>query len=92
MFLACVELANRNGFRGNAAECGRVLQLQFSHLETAKVWAEEESSRRRDATGNAAVFEAMGPYLSLAWERAVDEFDSELESPDFAADQLAEPA
>lgn len=92
MFLACVELADRNGFRGVAERTGRVLQLEFGHLETAKVWAEEESSRRRDATGNAAVFEAMGPYLSLAWERAADEFDSSLESPDFAADQLAERA
>jgi hypothetical protein len=91
MFLACVELAGRNGFRG-VAERGRVLQLEFNHLETAKVWAQEESSRRRDATGNAAVFEAMGPYLSLAWERAADQFDSNLESPDFAADQLAERA
>jgi hypothetical protein len=91
MFLACVELANRNGFR-SAIERGRVLQLQFNLLETAKVWAEEESSRRRDATGNAAVFEAMGPYLSLAWERVTDEFNSDHESPDFAADQLAERA
>ena len=86
MFLACVEIADQN-VRPQANR-GRVLQLKFSHFETAKVWAQEESSRRRDATGNAAVFEAMGPYLSLAWEHDAAEADSKIESPDFATDQL----
>jgi hypothetical protein len=86
MFLACIELAN-NGVRNS--ERSNVLQLKFSHFETAKVWAQEESSRRRDATGNAAVFEAMGPYLSLAWEHDAVDADGAVESPDFASDQLA---
>ena len=94
MFLACVELGYRNGFRGGRkpAVADRVIELRFDHLDTAKVWAEAESSRRGDATGNAAVFEAMGPYLSLAWERQGDEFGAGPELPDFAADRIAERA
>ena len=61
MYLACVEIA--------AYTQPRVLQLEFTELEPAKVWAAEESSRRDDATGNAAVFETSGPLMVLAWER-----------------------
>lgn len=72
MFLACVELGARN--QGGVRRQGgygttRVLELQFAHFETAKVWAEQEATRHHDATGNAAVFETLGPFVSLAWEQ-----------------------
>ena len=65
MYLACVELAARGISCGGES---RVVQLQFSRLETARIWARAESSRNRGATGNAAVFQTLGPLMSLAWE------------------------
>ena len=72
MYLACVELAGsdeQKAFRRHGQRyAGRVIELQFPHFETAKIWAEQEASRHHDATGNAAVFETLGPFVSLAWE------------------------
>ena len=60
MYLACVEVA--------AESQARVVQEEFVDLEPAKVWASQESARRNDATGNAAVFETSGPLMAEVWE------------------------
>ena len=97
MFLACVELVGSDD-RGNLRQqgqryAGRVIELQFPHLETARIWAEQEASRHREATGNAAVFETLGPFLSLAWENeAATSSDAPLVEPKFHHDQLVERA
>ena len=68
MYLACIEIA----------DCSqpRVVQVEFSALEPAKLWAVEEAAHRDDATGNAAVFETAGPLMTLAWERPLAESGS----------------
>ena len=85
MFLACVEIA---AFPSNPCEEHRVLEVVFDDLEPAKVWAAEESSRRGDATGNAAVFETSGPLMVLAWERAQSLSSSQFIGADEAARAL----
>ncbi len=97
MFLACVELAARDEHRRmqpDSCFCGRVIKLEFSHLETACIWAEQEAARHRNATGNAVVFEAMGPFLSVAWEMEAKARAGadETESPRFHRDELVERA
>ena len=86
MFLACVEIADDE--LPTSGEHSRVLQLKFDRLENAKIWAQQEAQRRRDATGNAVVFEAMGPFLSLAWEHDRHDTPNLMESSDFASHKL----
>jgi hypothetical protein len=87
MFLACVELSGR----GRVAR-SRVVQLQFSQLDTARIWAQQESARHSEATGNAAVFQTMGPLMSLAWENDASDAGVEVaehdEAMSFAEDTL----
>ena len=103
MFLAFVELAGRGPATDDGCRRGssrrspsftsRVVQLQFPHFETAKIWAHEESSRHRDATGNAVVFQTAGPFMSVVWEReAGGATVSAPESVEFAGDEMVERA
>ena len=91
MFLACVELSGR----GRSAR-SRVVQLQFSQLDTARIWAEQESARHTEATGNAAVFQTLGPLMSLAWEADAGCQTATVAEPDeqmsFAEDTLVQGA
>jgi hypothetical protein len=64
MYLACVELADRD----YPISRGRMLQLQFTQLDTARVWAEQEAIRHAEATGKAVIFETSGPFMALVWE------------------------
>jgi hypothetical protein len=87
MFLACVELSPRH----YPANRDRVLQLQFSDQRTARIWAEQEAARRADATGNVAVFQTDGPFMTLIWEGHPAESSIPVEADDtvaFAEDTL----
>jgi hypothetical protein len=87
MFLACVELSPRH-FPANR---DRVLQLQFNDVQTARIWAEQEAARRADATGNVALFQIDGPFMTLIWEGHPAEDRIPIESDDsvaFAEDTL----
>ena len=89
MYLACVELAGRRASSPSGGlSPSRVVQLQFPHFETAKIWARAESSRHRDATGNAAVFQTAGPFVSLLWECEADAAGQGRETPSLACDEL----
>ena len=89
MFLACVELTGRDA----TPPAPRVLQLKFTQLDTARVWAEQEATRHADATGNAVVFEISGPFLSAVWEHDADQSTASAVEADetlaFAEDTLA---
>jgi hypothetical protein len=96
MFLACVELAGSDELTPYQQQrrryAGRVIELQFSHLETAKIWAEQEATRHQNATGNAAVFETLGPFVSLAWEHEATPGAEPLERHQSHRDELVERA
>ena len=102
MFLAFVELSGRGSATDRFSRCSsprsaplpsRIVQLQFPQLETARIWAREESSRHIDATGNAVVFETAGPFMSVVWEcEAGSSTVSHCEVPEFVADEMIERA